>query len=937
MRLLTALLLLLSTVATSAQQLPMDPAVRYGKLKNGLTYYISPNKRTAGKAEFYIVQRVGSILEEENQRGLAHFLEHMAFNGTKHFPGKSLITYLESNGVRFGADINAYTSFDQTVYSISNVPVQRTGIVDSCLLILHDWSGHITLDAKEIDAERKVIHEEWRTKRNVRDRIYEQTLPKLFPDSNRYAYRMPIGLMEVVDNFPHQALRDYYHKWYRPDLQAIIVAGDVDADYVEQQITKCWEDIPLRKEVAERTYFSVADNAAPIVAIGTDPELTSGTLRISYKYNPLPADERLTLQGRKEEYIKSMITAMLSMRIHEQSAQEELPRGINMTFFDGDYSLAMTKKAFSATATFAGDNWGQAMNALIYQLKRVMEHGFTAEEFARSQQQIQSWIPSLEAGTGISASNQTLVQRCMAHFLHQQPLLSQTEEAKVYRYILDNVTLAEVNARFNQFLYTQSGMAILLQGQERESNKWPTEAEVMQAYGQAWNQKTTPYKIPELEPALELMPQKPQAGSIVKKKENKTYGTLELTLSNGAKVILKPTDNTREEIRLTAISHGGTSLMPDADYNNINAINALPSMGGLAHLSSKELGRAMRGGTASYQVNVGTLTESFSGTCRPADAEQLLQLLHLRFTTMRQDTIAFTHWQQRMRQTVSQRIESPMTLFSDTLRETMYEPHPRNRRASMDLADSVDYDRTCQLFMERFANASDFTFIFVGRIDVEALTPLICQYIASLPSNPKQKERANLAALPSLKHGKHVTHVQIPAAGASTTVIYNILAKQRYTQKSSIACSLLSEVMNTLCTETLREQEGGTYNVSVTSRISRQPADELTLMFNFNTNPEQAEKLLQQAIALLKQVAEEGPSPEMLNSAREYLKKRHADYRGSNAYWMEAITEQVRYNSDDMLSNDKALQEVTTKDLQRIARRLIHSPHTAEVILNGAK
>ena len=935
MRLLTTFLLFFGTIIANAQTLPMDPSVRYGKLNNGLTYYISPNEKAGGNAEFYIVQRVGSILEEDDQRGLAHFLEHMAFNGTKNFPGKTLINYLESNGVRFGADINAYTSFDQTVYSISNVPVERTGMVDSCLFILHDWSGHITLDAKEIDAERKVIHEEWRTKRNVRDRIYEQTLPKLFPDSNRYAYRMPIGLMEVVDNFPYQALRDYYHKWYRPDLQAIIVAGDVDADYVEQQIATLWKDIPLRKDAAERVYYTVADNTTPIVAIGTDPELTSGTLRISYKYDPLPAEERLTMQGRKEEYIRSMITSMLSMRIREEAAQEDSPRGVNMTFFDGDYSLAMTKKAFSATATFAGSNWVEAMNALIYQLKRVMEHGFTTEEFERSQQQLRAWIPSLEAGTGMMTSNQALVQRCMAHFLHQQPLLSQAEEAKVYRYILDNVTLADVNARFNQFLYTPNGMAILLQGQERSGNNWPTETEVMQAYGQAWSQKTTPYKIPEVEPALELMPQKPQAGSIIKRKTNKAYGTQELTLSNGAKVILKPTDSSREEIRLTAISHGGTSLMPDADYNNINAINALPSLGGLAHLSSKEVGRAMRGGTASYQTNVGTLTESFTGTCRPTDAEQLLQLLHLRFTTMRQDTAAFERWQQRMRQTVSQRIESPMALFSDTLRETMYEAHPRNRRATMGLADSVDYDRTCQLFMERFANAADFTFIFVGRVDVEAIKPLISQYIASLPGNPKQREKANLAAMPPLKRGKQVTHVHIPEAGEYTTVIYNILATKRYSQKNSLACSVLSEVMNTLCTETLREQEGGTYNVSVNSRISRQPADELTIMFNFNTNPEQASTLLQQAIALLAQVAEEGPSTEVFTSAREYLKKRHADYFGTNAYWVETLTEQARYRSDDMLTNGEALQRLTPKDVQRIARRLIRSRHTAEVIMNG--
>lgn len=255
----------------------------------------------------------------------------------------------------------------------------------------------------------------------------------------------------------------------------------------------------------------------------------------------------------------------------------------------------------------------------------------------------------------------------------------------------------------------------------------------------------------------------------------------------------------------------------------------------------------------------------------------------------------------------------------------------------MGLADSVDYNRTCQLFMERFANAADFTFIFVGRVDAEALKPLICQYIALLPGNPRQKEQANLAALPPLKRGKQVTHVHIPEAGESTTVIYNILAKKRYTQKHSLACSVLGEVMNTLCTETLREQEGGTYNVSVTSRISRQPADELTLMFNFNTNPEQANALLQQAIAVLAQVAEEGPSTEVFNGAREYLKKRHADYLGTNAYWMETLTEQARYHSDDMLTNGEVLQHLTPKDVQRIARRLIRSPHTAEVIMNGAK
>ena len=931
------LTLLFFPLLTFAQSLPIDPAVRYGTLSNGLTYYICPNQKPTGQAEFYIVQRVGSILEEEDQRGLAHFLEHMAFNGTKNFPGKRLIEYLEENGVRFGTDINAYTSFDQTVYNLSNVPTRREGLVDSCLLILHDWSGFITLEGKEIDAERKVIHEEWRTKTGARERIYEQTLPKLFPDGNRYAHRMPIGLMEVVDNFPHKALRDYYHRWYRPDLQAIIIAGDVDANYVENRIKVLWKDIPLKEDAPERPYFTVADNATPIVAIGTDRELTSGTLRISYKYDPQPKEANLTLAGQKENLCRQMVISMFSYRLYDQATEGNNPQEFNLQFSDGDYSLAMTKKALSAHAYFKGDNWKAGMKAIVFQLKRVMEHGFTPAEFERVCNDLRRSISMTEESINTSSlNNNALVQKCMAHFLHSHPLLSQAEEMKLYRQLLQSLTLADVNARLNQFLYSQGGVAILLQGQEREGNQWPTEAEVLEAYGEAWGQQTTPYEIPETEPVPELMPTMPVAGTIVKETENKLYGTHEFTLSNGVRVILKPTKAANDILQLTAFSHGGTSLIPDEEYNNINAINALPGMGGLAHLTGRQLGRALEGSTASYQTNVGTLTESFNGNCRWNDVEDLLQLMHLRFTTSpRQDTTAFHRWQNSMRSTVRQRMESPMTYFSDTLRSTMYEPHPRSRKASLALADSVDYDRTCVLFKERFANAGDFTFIFVGQMNVDSLRPLLCQYVASMPGNPKECEEADLDALPRLSRGKHTANVQIPMENPVTTVIYNILAKERYTAKNNLACAILSEVMNSLCTETLREQEGGTYNVSVTSRISRQPADELTLMFNFNTNPQQARTLLQKAIDLLSQVADEGPSTEHFNKAKEYLQKQYTAYRATDAFWMDALTDRVRYGSDDMLTNGETLHQITTKDVQRLARKLIRSRHTTEVMMNG--
>ena len=914
---------------TFAQSLPMDPAVRYGQLDNGLTYYICPNKVPTGQAEYYIVQRVGSILEEEEQRGLAHFLEHMAFNGTKNFPKKRLIEYLEENGVRFGTDINAYTSFDHTVYNLSHVPTHREGLIDSCLLILHDWSGFITLDGKEIDAERKVIHEEWRMKTGARERIYEQTLPKLFPDGNRYAHRMPIGLMEVVDNFPHKALRDYYHRWYRPNLQAIIIAGDVNADYVEQRIHALWKDIPLKKDAPERPYFTVADNETPIVAIGTDKELTSGTLRISYKYDPHPQEANLTMEGQKENLCRQMVLSMLMNRLYDEAENSTS----NLYFSDGDYSLSMTKKALSAHATFRNDQWKDGMKGIVYQLKRVMEHGFTTEEFARSLNDLRKSLESLQGNTH-TQSNSSVVQKCMAHYLYSSPLLSLTEEVKLYHQLIQQLTLKDVNNRFNQFIYSQGGIAILLQGQEREGNNWPTEAEVLQAYGEAWSQQTTAYRIPETEPAPELMPIKPTAGSIVKETKNKEYDTHELTLSNGAKVILKPTVNKDQYLELTAISLGGTSLISDSEYIHINAINALPPMGGLAHLSGRDLGRAMEGSSASYQTNVSTLYESFSGGSLWSDTEDLLQLMHLRFTTVRKDTTAFLRWQSSNRNNLVQRMENPMTHFSDTLRSVMYEPHPRNRKATLALADSVDYDRTCTLFQERFANAADFTFIFVGHMDIDSIRPLICQYIASLPGNEKAREIANLKALPTLRRGRHTANVHVPMEEPVTTVIYNILAKERYTAKNNIACAILSEVMNSLCTETLREQEGGTYNVSVTSRISRQPTDELTLMFNFNTNPQQAQSLLQKAIGLLHQVADEGPSTPLFNKAKEYLLKQHASYRDSDSFWMAALTEHVRYHSDDMLTNGETLQKVTPKDVQRLARKLIRSKHTVEVVMN---
>ncbi|MBO5002365.1 MAG: insulinase family protein, partial [Prevotella sp.] len=559
---------------------------------------------------------------------------------------------------------------------------------------------------------------------------------------------------------------------------------------------------PLRKNPAPRPRITVADNATPIVAIGSDAELSGTTLRLSFKYDPQPREVSLTFEGKKDEYLRNMIVTMLNVRMADLMATGSVRQGEGITFSDGDYSLARTKKALTAIVSLSDNSWQSGMKRIVYELKRTMEHGFSVAEYQRAVSQLSQWLASVErqqaSGRGQMESNNMLVQKCMAHFLHGRPLLSNVGEAKIYRQLLQSVGIADINARFSQLVYGKGGLAILLQMPKKGDT---TESDVLRIYGDAWTQTTVAHKIPDREPKPVLMPQKPQPGTITEEYHDKQYGTLELTLSNGARVVLKHNDTGRDEIRLSAISNGGTSLMADADYNNFSAINTLPALGGLAHLSGPQLGRALEGSSATYQVSVTATSESFSGSCKAADAEHLLQLLYLRFTTVRKDTAAFERWKQSKRSSLQKSIANPMTLYGDTLRNLMYGKHPRNRSIALALADSVDYDRTCQLFLERFANAADFTFIFVGNVSADSLKPLICQYIASLPSAKGVKEQPNLAAMPELAKGSRKCRINVPMQAPRTSVVYNIMEKCRYNVRNNIACAVLNQVMDSRCTE----------------------------------------------------------------------------------------------------------------------------------------
>lgn len=656
---------LLAPALLSAQQPlkeTLDPAIRVGKLENGLTYYLCHNNLPENRVEFYIAQRVGSILEEEHQRGLAHFLEHMAFNGTTHFPGKDIINYLENNGVKFGANLNAYTSIDETVYNISDVPA-REGLIDSCLLILHDWASGILLEGDEIDAERKVIHEEWRTRNSANLRMLEAILPIIYPDSNRYAYRMPIGLMEVVDNFPHQAIRDYYHKWYRPDLQGIIVVGNIDVDKVEARIKELWKDVPAPVDAAVREYVQVPDNDAPIVAVVSDKEALSNSLRIAFK-QPVDTTSKMTVEATRKDLVRSLVSMMFATRCSELS-QLENPPFIMAAGSYGDYFYSPTRKAYTLVAIFKTGQWKQALEGLVSVTKQAYEFGFTQSELDRAVAEMESYVRK-SYNERSTQKNSKFVDKALTHFLQQEPEFSEEYSYELYNQLLPGVTLKDVNETFRQFFPTDSkNMSLVLMSDENENSVIPTEEELLNTFFEDCKIAVEPYKDEHQERSL--IPQMPEKGRIVKTTENKIFDATEYTLSNGAKVVIKTTNFKADEIQMYALSHGGTSLFDVKDRPNYYVMNSLVSLGGMGDFSTMELMKQLSGIQASVSASVSSYAETVSGSSTIKDFETLLQLTYLRFTTTRVDSARYVAWKSRMANSLKLSESDPMRPISDTV------------------------------------------------------------------------------------------------------------------------------------------------------------------------------------------------------------------------------------------------------------------------------
>ena len=931
-RLFTALLIVGSAVMASAQQqpqmppIPTDPNVRIGKLANGLTYYIRHNELPENRADFYIAQKVGSILEEENQRGLAHFLEHMCFNGTTHFPGKGIINWLETIGVRFGENLNAYTSIDETVYNINNVPVIRDGIVDSCLLILHDWANDLTLDPKEIDNERGVIHEEWRTGQGAMMRMYEQALPKAF-EGSKYGHRLPIGTIEVIDNFPYQALRDYYEKWYRPDQQGIIVVGDIDVDKVEAKIKELFSPIEMPANAAERVYEQVPDNKEPIVTIAKDKEQPVTMIYLWHKHPATPNEAKGNMGYLVQNYLFTMIESMLNARLEELKQSAE-PPFIDAGSGNNDFLLAKTVEAFVGIAISKDDGIPTALAAIAREIERARKFGFTASEYARAKADYLRMLESAYNERDKMKNNQ-YVQEYVRHFIDNEPIPGIEMEYTVMNQLAPNIPIKAINSILPQLIKDEN-IVINIFGPDKEGMVYPTEAEILDILNKTKAEEITAYvdKVSD-EP---LMKETPKAGKIVKTEEG-PYGSTALTLSNGVRVVLKSTDFKADEIRMRAFSPGGTSVFGTKEAIQLKMLNSVASLGGLGNFSNVDLEKVLAGKKATIGATISGLSEGLNGSCSPKDLETLLQLVYLSFTAPRMDDAAFQSFKQRTKASLENQEADPMTALTDTLQKEMYGNHPLAGRVKAEMIDQIDYNRIMEMYKDRFKEAGDFTFLFVGNINLEEAKPLIETYLGGLPTINRKENYQDVKM--DIRKGAHKNLFEKQMETPKATVLNIISGNCEYNLKNDLLMTMLSQTMSMVYLETVREKEGASYGVSAFGQLSRGVKDEAIFQIYFDTDPAKREKMEQIVMSELQKVAQEGPRPEHLAKVKEFLLKKHIENAKENGYWLGQLNNYYWYNTDMNTDYEKLVNELSVEDVKKFTKALLDQGNIIEITMTA--
>ena len=907
-----------------------DNTIRKGILPNGMTYYIRHNAQTKGVADFYIAQKVGSILEEKRQRGLAHFLEHMAFNGTKHFPGNTLqpgiVAWCESVGIKFGANLNAYTSVDQTVYNISAAPVTREGVIDSCLLILNDWSHELLLTDKEIDKERGVIEEEWRTRRSgmAMQRLSEQAMPIIYAGT-KYSDCMPIGNIDIVRTFPYNDLRDYYSKWYRPDLQAIIVVGDINEDKIEEKIKKLFAKIPLPQNPAHRIYYPIGNNEKMILYTATDKEQPTVNFTLYMKRDVTPKQERNTIQNYADDYKTNILRMAINDRLEELSRTKNAPF-ISASVRSGNFFLASTKDAFELSGVLKEGKVIEAIQLLVGEVERARANGITIDELKRGKAEMLSYAEN-DYNDRSNRRNGEFVEQCVQNFLEETPIIEPEKELEIVRKLDKTVTIDDVNA-LAKTIITNQNQVVTMFGPDKNTFKMPTNSSIENAILKAQKQHYTPYKTQNTL-TERLITKLPKPGSIISERTYK-YGYTEFTLSNGLKVYVRPTNFEPDEVNLKLFSLGGKNIYPDSEMPNLTYLMAGATIGGVAQYNDLTLEKMLAGKTATVTSFIDNDTRGMVGTSNVKDTKTLLELVYLYFTQPRKDPQAFKNLMEQQQEFLTNAHVNPMLAYNDTLHKVAY---ATNRMASMDKEQlkRVNYNRIMHIYKELFANAANFKLILTGNININKLRPLLCQYIATLPSNNTKETIGTYE--PKLVDGKktYIFHKKQTTPTAITTIV--IKGKMEYNNRNELLMDAIGQLLRIVYTEKVREDKGGTYSVQVSGDLQHHPNDEALLRIAFQTDPQKYNDLIPIVYKELEKMATEGPSQQDLDKVKAYELKVYNQVLRMNNYW-EYVLYTDLYNGIDVDTDFRYIVEnMTCDDIRTTLRNLLNQNNCIEVTM----
>ena len=907
-----------------------DNTIRKGILPNGMTYYIRHNAQTKGVADFYIAQKVGSILEEKRQRGLAHFLEHMAFNGTKHFPGNTLqpgiVAWCESVGIKFGANLNAYTSVDQTVYNISAAPVTREGVIDSCLLILNDWSHELLLTDKEIDKERGVIEEEWRTRRSgmAMQRLSEQAMPVIYAGT-KYSDCMPIGNIDIVRTFPYNDLRDYYSKWYRPDLQAIIVVGDINEDKIEEKIKKLFAKIPLPQNPAHRIYYPIGNNEKMILYTATDKEQPTVNFTLYMKRDVTPKQERNTIQNYADDYKTNILRMAINDRLEELSRTKNAPF-ISASVRSGNFFLASTKDAFELSGVLKEGKAIEAIQLLVGEVERARANGITIDELKRGKAEMLSYAEN-DYNDRSNRRNGEFVEQCVQNFLEETPIIEPEKELEIVRKLDKTVTIDDVNA-LAKTIITNQNQVVTMFGPDKNTFKMPTNSSIENAILKAQKQHYTPYKTQNTL-TERLITKLPKPGSIISERTYK-YGYTEFTLSNGLKVYVRPTNFEPDEVNLKLFSLGGKNIYPDSEMPNLTYLMAGATIGGVAQYNDLTLEKMLAGKTATVTPFIDNDTRGMAGTSNVKDTKTLLELVYLYFTQPRKDPQAFKNLMEQQQEFLTNAHVNPMLAYNDTLHKVAY---ATNRMASMDKEQlkRVNYNRIMHIYKELFANAANFKLILTGNININKLRPLLCQYIATLPSNNTKETIGTYE--PKLVDGKktYIFHKKQTTPTAITTIV--IKGKMEYNNRNELLMDAIGQLLRIVYTEKVREDKGGTYSVQASGDLQHHPNDEALLRIAFQTDPQKYNDLIPIVYKELEKMATEGPSQQDLDKVKAYELKVYNQVLRMNNYW-EYVLYTDLYNGIDVDTDFRYIVEnMTCDDIRTTLRNLLNQNNCIEVTM----